>query len=470
MTEWVAAAALRNPSRPRVVQIPNQLLEEGMKLALHWKIIIGLILGIVYGVIGAMSGWGSFTADWIAPFGKIFINLLKLIAIPLVLASLVTGVASLSDLRKLSRIGGKTIAIYIITTAIAVTIGLVLVNILKPGKHVPAEMRTQLQQLYHADVQSRASLAEQAKERGPLQPIVDMVPDNFFGAAASNRNMLQIVFFAIFIGIGLIQVTKESAQPIITFFESFNEVIIKLVDIIMLMAPIGVFALIADTINSVAKDNISQVIELLGALGFYSIAVLLGLLIQTLVTYPAILKLFTPMKLKTFFSAMGPVQLVAFSTSSSGATLPVTMERAENNLGVSEEVSSFVLPLGATINMDGTALYQAVAAVFIAQTLNIALGIGAQLTIILTAVLASIGTAAVPGAGIIMLVIILEAIGVPSAGIALILGVDRILDMCRTVTNVTGDATVATMVAASEGQLGAPREKEDHLRVAVDED
>ena len=221
----------------------------------------------------------------------------------------------------------------------------------------------------------------------------------------------------------------------------------------MLIAPYGVFALIADTITSIAGNNINNVLELLGALAFYMFAVIIGLLIQTLFTYSLVLKIFSKMSLKKFYQGLAPAQILAFSTSSSGATLPVTMERCEEELGVSEEVSSFVLPLGATINMDGTALYQAVAAVFIAQTLGMDLSLGAQLTIVLTAVLASIGTAAVPGAGVIMLVIILEAISVPSAGIALILGVDRILDMLRTVTNVTGDASVAVAVASSEGEL-----------------
>ena len=425
-----------------------------MKLKLHWQIIIGMVLGLIFGITAAFNGWGSFTSDWIAPFGKIFISLLKLIAIPLVLGSLVSGVASLSDLKKLSRIGGKTIAIYISTTVVSVTIGLLIVNLFNPGESVPVEMRDKLQATYQTEVQSKEATAEKVKERGPLQPLVDMVPSNFFNAASGNRNMLQVVFFAIFLGIGIIQVKGEKGKALLSVFEGLNDVVIKMVDMIMLMAPIGVFALIADTINSIAKDNMQQVVELLSALGFYSIVVVLGLIFQTTIVYPSILKLFTPMKLIDFIKGISPAQLLAFSTSSSGATLPVTMERCEKNLGVSEEVSSFVLPLGATINMDGTALYQAVAAVFIAQTLGMDLTLGAQVTIVLTAVLASIGTAAVPGAGIIMLVIILEAINVPSAGIALILGVDRILDMCRTVTNVTGDATVAITVAATENQLG----------------
>jgi Na+/H+-dicarboxylate symporter len=426
------------------------------KLALHWQIIIGLALGLIYGIVAASNGWGVFTTNWVAPFGTIFMNLLKLIAVPLVLSSLITGVASLSDLKKLSRIGGKTIGIYVGTTAVAVTIGLISVNMLKPGDKVPDQMKEKLQQTYEEDASSRTGSAQKVKGRGPLQPIVDMVPSNFFSSASSNRNMLQVVFVAIFVGIGLIQIPKDKGKPVLDFFEGLNEVVIKLVDFIMLMAPVGVFALIAQTINKVAGDNLAQVLELLGALGYYMIAVILGLIVHAIITYTGLLKLLTKMPLKTFFTGIAPAQLLAFSTSSSGATLPVTMECCEEELGVSEEVSSFVLPLGATINMDGTALYQAVAAVFIAQTLGMDLGIGAQLTIILTAVLASIGTAAVPGAGIIMLVIILEAVGVPTAGIALILGVDRILDMMRTVINVTGDASVAVIVANSEGQLNIP--------------
>ena len=426
------------------------------KLALHWQIIIGLALGLVYGMVAAQSGWGSFTTDWIAPFGTIFINLLKLIAMPLVLASLITGVASLSDLKKLSRIGGKTIGIYVGTTAVAVTIGLISVNMLKPGDKVPVDMKEKLQLTYEKDAEKKAGTVQDIKDRGPLQPIVDMVPSNFLNSASSNRNMLQVVFVAIFIGIGLIQIPSDKGKPVKDLFKSLTDVVIKLVDIIMLMAPVGVFALIAQTINKVAGDNPSQVLELLGALGYYMIAVILGLITHAAITYAGLMKSMTNMPLNTFYKGLAPAQLLAFSTSSSGATLPVTMERCEEELGVSEEVSSFVLPLGATINMDGTALYQAVATVFIAQALNIPLDIGAQLTIVLTAVLASIGTAAVPGAGIVMLVIILEAVGVPSAGIALILGVDRILDMMRTVINVTGDATVAVIIAGSEDQLTIP--------------
>lgn len=435
---------------------------------LHWQIILGMVLGLAFGVVAAASGWSRFTQLWIAPFGDIFLNALMLIAMPLVLASLIGGVASLSDMKKLSRMGGKTMAFYISTTILAVTLGLVVVNVLQPGATVPEDMRVQLQATYEQDVEVREQMAEQTQQRGPLQPFVDIVPGNFFDSVSDNRNMLQVVFLAMFIGIGLLMIPREKARPILDIVEGFNALVIKMVEMIMLIAPIGVFALIAGTITSIAQDNLGQIVELLAALGYYCIAVLIGLLIQTLIVYPAMLKTFTKTPIRTFFSGMAPAQLVAFSTSSSGATLPVTMECAEKNLGISEEVSSFVLPLGATINMDGTALYQAVAAVFIAQTLGMDLDIWAQLTIIVTAVLASIGTAAVPSAGIVMLVIILQSVNIPSAGIALILGVDRILDMARTVTNITGDATVATIIATSEGQLRLPGTSGDGTPSQID--
>ncbi len=420
---------------------------------LHWQIILGLVFGLAFGVVAAALGWGTFVERWVAPFGTIFLNLLKLIAVPLILASLITGVASLSDVRKLSRIGGKTIGIYIGTTLVALVIGLVLVNLVRPGDTVPEEMKARLQATYQGDVEQRQQAAAEAGSRGPLQPIVDMVPDNLFGSVASNQNMLQVVFFAIFAGVALLLIPREKARPLVELFESVNDLIIKMVDIIMVTAPVGVFALLASTITAVAQDDLGQIAELVGALGAYCLTVLLGLGLHMLIVYTGMLRLFTPIGIGQFYRGISAAQLVGFSTSSSGATLPVTKEMAEKKLGVSEEVSSFVLPLGATINMDGTGLYQAVAAVFIAQSLGLGLDIGAQITIVFTALLASIGTAAVPGAGIVMLVIILESVGVPSQGIALILGVDRILDMCRTVTNITGDATVAVIVASTEGQL-----------------
>ena len=419
-------------------------------MQLHWKIIIGLVLGTIYGIASAINGWSDFTSNFISPFGTIFLNLLKLIAVPLVISSLITGVASLSDTRKLSRIGWKTIALYISTTAIAVSIGLILVNVLEPGAGIPEDFQESLSQEYVDKAASKQDLASSVQDnRGPLQPLVDMVPSNMFSAASNNSNMLQIVFISIIFGIALIGIDRKFSQPVLAFLEGINQMIIKLVEMIMYFAPYGVFALIAKTISSVSGD-VSQIGSILSALLFYMGVVVSGLFIHMSLTYLTILKMFTNMDLKHFFKSMAPVQLLAFSTSSSGATLPVTMKRCEKDLGVSEEISSFVLPLGATINMDGTALYQGVAAVFIAQAIGMDLTFADQFTIVATAVLASIGTAAVPGAGIIMLVIILEAINVPSQGIALILGVDRILDMIRTATNVTGDATVACAMDSLE--------------------
>ena len=432
---------------------------------LHWQIILGMILGLIYGIAAAQYQWTGFATNWVVPFGNIFMNLLKLIAVPLVLTSLVAGVASLSDFKKLSRMGSKTIGLYIATTAVAVTIGLLVVNTLQPGAKLPDETRAKLETQFQANAADKAKgdTTEAARQRGPLQPLVDMVPDNFFGSASSNRNMLQLVFVSLLIGISLVQVSSEHRKPVLSLFEGMQAVVIKLVNMIMLMAPIGVFALITKTITSLAvgedgQANLDQIGAVLGALGYYCIAVVIGLLLHITFVYLVLLKLWTPMKIPQFFKAIAPAQLLAFSTSSSGATLPVTMRQCKEKLGASKETTSFVLPLGATINMDGTALYQAVAAVFIAQAYSIPLDLGAQITIILTAVMASIGTAAVPGAGIIMLVIILEAINVPTAGIALILGVDRILDMLRTATNVTGDAAVCAIIAHSEKQLHPPSE------------
>lgn len=419
----------------------------------HWRILIALGVGIVYGVIAALAGWGGFTGDWIAPFGTIFLRLLLLIAVPLVLASLVTGVASLADLQKLSRIGGKTIAVYLGTTLVALVIGLVLVNAVQPGASIPESLRASLQEAYQGDLAERQATIDRAREAGPLQPLVDVVPENVLGAATNNRAMLSVVFAAFLLGVALMQLPRPRAQPLLDLFESLNAAIIAIVELILRIAPIGVFALIAGTITTVAGDDPADVAQLLGALGLYCVTVLAGLALHAFLTYPLLLRFLTPLTPVRFLRGVAPAQLVAFSTSSSAATLPVTMETAERDLGVSEEVSSFALPLGATINMDGTAVYMSVAAVFIAQTLGIPVDLGGQATIVFTALLASIGTAAVPSAGIVMLVIVLEAIGVPSAGIALIFGVDRILDMCRTATNVTGDAAVATVVAASEGQL-----------------
>ena len=424
------------------------------KIPLHTQIIIGLFLGLIFGlVVINTSISNSFTLDYIKPFGTIFINGLKMIAVPLVLASLIVGVSNLGDISKLSRIGGKTIGIYLLTTVIAVSIGLILVNVFQPGKSLPVETRESLMSLYEGDAGSKLGQAAELQKQSPLQPLIEIVPENFFLASTDNSAMLQVVFFAILVGIALLQISKEKADPVIRFFDGLNEVIIQIVNYIMMIAPYGVFALMASLIVEIAGENPDSAVQLLLALLKYSLVVVGGLLIMILIVYPVILMAFTKVKYIDFFKAIRPAQLLAFSTSSSSATLPVTMKQVEEELGVSEEVSSFVLPLGATVNMDGTSLYQGVAAVFIAQALGMELSITQQLMIVLTATLASIGSAGVPGAGLIMLIIVLESIGVPAAGIALIIAPDRILDMFRTVVNVTGDAAVCTVVASTEGEL-----------------
>ncbi len=425
------------------------------KLALHWKIIIGMVAGVLFGLLAASMGWVQFTNDWIKPWGVIFVNLLKLIAVPLVFASLIKGVASLSDISKLSRIGGKTIAFYLVSTVIAVTIGLFLVNSVQPGKTFSKEKRMELKATYASKADAKIAAASSVKEEGPLQFVVDMVPSNFIAASGNNSNMLQVIFFALLFGIAMVMLPKEKTTYVKGFFDGVNDIILQIVDMIMLMAPYGVFALLGGLVVDFGASR-----DLFVALGMYSLAVVGGLLLMIFLIYPLVLRFFTKVKYFDFFKAISPAQMLAFSTSSSAATLPVTMERCEEHLGVSEEVSSFVLPLGATINMDGTSLYQAVAAVFIAQAFGYDLDLAAQLTIVLTATLASIGAAAVPGAGMVMLVIVLSAIGIDPEGIALIFAVDRILDMLRTVVNVTGDATVATVVASTEGQLREVTEEE----------
>lgn len=426
------------------------------KLALHWQILIGMALGIVWGMFASSVGLVEFTTDWIRPFGTIFINLLKLIAVPLVLVSLVTGISSLSDISKLSRIGSKTVGIYLSTTVIAVVLGLLLVNIFQPGNAFSAEKREEFKEQFASTTTQRSSDAETVKQQGPLQPLVDIVPDNIFSALTNNGRMLQIIFFALLFGIALILIDPQKAAPVISFFDGVNLAILKIVDIIMKMAPYGVFALLAGLVVEFAGEDPASAVELLLVLGYYCIVVLIGLAFMVFITYPMLATTVGKIKYGDFFKGLFPAQMLAFSTSSSAATLPVTMERCEKNLGISREITSFVLPLGATINMDGTSLYQAVAAVFIAQAYGIDLTLGDQIGIVLTATLASIGTAAVPGAGVVMLVIVLQQAGIPIEGIALILAPDRILDMCRTVVNITGDATVSMMVARTEGELHTP--------------
>lgn len=440
------------------------------KLALHWQILIGMLLGVLFGIAYKYFGGNpDIVTNWIKPIGTIFINLLKLIAIPLIIASLIKGISDLGDISKFSRIGGRTIGIYILTTVLAVTLGLVAVNIIKPGDGISEDTITELAESYGSNANDKIEAAAEQQDAGPLQFIIDMVPDNIFGAASSNGNMLQVIFFVVLFGICLLLIDPKRAEPVKGFFDGLNEVVLKMVDLIMLIAPYAVFALLASLI--VGTTNA----ELFSALGKYAFTVVLGLLLMISI-YLLVLRVFTGVSPRFFLNGIAPAQLLAFSTSSSAATLPVTMERVEEHLGVEKEVTSFVCPVGATINMDGTSLYQAVAAVFICQALAYDLSLGDQLTIVLTATLASIGSAAVPGAGMVMLVIVLEAIGLPAEkleiGIALIFAVDRPLDMCRTVANVTGDATVAMLVGKSVGKLGKPHERrlDDHYRPEVEKD
>ncbi|MGI9532359.1 dicarboxylate/amino acid:cation symporter [Lutimonas sp.] len=420
------------------------------KLALHWKILLGMVLGVAFGfLMVSFSGGKEIVQDWVKPFGTIFINALKLIAVPLILGSLISGVSDLKDISKLSKMGGKTILIYLSTTIVAVSIGLILVNAVTPGDSINEKTRSDLVANYSQNTQKYKDEAAAQQNNGPLQALVDLVPDNIIGAAGKNKNMLQVIFFAVFFGVGLILLPEERAKPVKDFFNSFNEVILKMIDLIMLTAPYGVFALLAALIVE------SPSADLFKALGWYALTVLVGLFLMV-VFYTILVFIFTGKKPNEFLNGISPAQLLAFSTSSSAATLPVTMERVQEHLGVDEEVSSFVLPIGATINMDGTSLYQAVAAVFIAQAFGMDLSLGVQLGIVATATLASIGSAAVPGAGMVMLVIVLAQAGIPEAGLALIFAVDRPLDMCRTVVNVTGDATVSMLIAKSEGMLGEP--------------
>jgi len=384
-------------------------------------------------------------AVWIKWIGDIFIRLLNMIAVPLVLASLIVGAASLGDIKKFARIGTKTLVFYITTTAFAITIGLVLANVIHPGDMMPQATKDRLLSVYQGDITEKLE-SELGFDIGDF--LVNIVPRNPFNAIA-NSEMLQIVFFAVMLGMILTMISKEKSEPVIKFFDGLSETMIRLVDVVMLIAPIGVFALISSTVAEFGFD-------ILQTLFWYAITVLLGLTLHTFGVYAFIVRFFSKVKVIDFFRQIRRTQVVAFTTSSSAATLPVNMEVCQENLGVSKSITSFVLPIGATINMDGTALYQGVAAVFIAQVFGMDLTLGQQLTIILTAVLASIGTAPVPGVGIIMLVIILRSVGIPQIGIALIIGIDRILDMCRTVTNVTGDAAVTVSVASSENEIGPP--------------
>lgn len=462
-------------------------------IPLHWRIIMGLIAGIIYSFVSIHFGWNKFTLDWIDPFGVIFIRLLKFIAVPLVLFSIISGVSTLPDPTKLGRMGAKTLGLYLFTTVFAISLGLLLTNLFKPGDFIAKDQRVKNRikyeiwaeqtpgvgildgQNYRAKpeyeafageaalqmekeqgnetVESRKAAAESFKNAGPLQFFVDMVPDNIFAALSDGKSMLQVIFFALFFGIVTMFLPKESMKPVLDVINGANEVFLKMVEWIMEAAPFFVFALMSGVLAKMAKTP-AEAVEIFKGLLTYSLTLLAGLALLVAVFYPGlILLLVRKISYSSFFKRISPAQFLAFSTSSSAATLPVSMECVRDNLGVSKNVTNFVLPIGATVNMDGTAMYQAVAVVFLAQLHLIDLTLSQQLTIVLTATLASIGSAAVPSAGLIMMIIVLQSVGLNPAWIAIIFPVDRILDMCRTVANVTSDITVATIIAHSEGEL-----------------
>lgn len=456
------------------------------KLPLHIKIIIGLVAGVLFAFLSSWLGWSAFTINWIDPFGTIFIRLLKLIAVPMVLFSIIKGVSELSDIKTLGRMGGKTLGMYLLTTIFAVSVGLLVVNLVNPGSHLEESTRKENRINYElwarntpgveildntclscntgkdslavsaeseAFLKSKMGTVQKTKEAGPLKFLVDVVPDNLFGALSSNGAMLQIIFFGIFFGITLAFIPKDKAKPVMAVVDGLNEAFLKMVDYVMQAAPFFVFALLAGLVAKMAGDSPRKVVEIFAGLGWYSICVVLGLAIMAFVFYPILVRTFAKIMPGKFFKAISPAQLMAFSTSSSVATLPVTMECANDNLGISKETTSFVLPIGATVNMDGTSLYQAVAVVFLAQMHMVDLSLAQQLTIVLTATLASIGSAAVPSAGLVMMILVLQSVGLNPAWIAIVFPVDRILDMCRTVVNVTGDLSVSSIIAKSEGKI-----------------
>ncbi len=426
------------------------------QLELYWKIIIGMVIGIIWGLLAISFGWHEFNQDWIAPWGTIFLNMLRLIAIPLILVSLIKGMGSLTDISKLSRIGLKTIGFFMISTVVAITVGLIIVNVTKPGAAFPESTRAEMQEQYRADIEQRQAIAREVEETGPLQVLVEIVPSNIVDAASDNQNILQVIFFALLFGLAMALIGKEKVKTLHSAIDGLNEIVLKIVMLIMKFAPYGVIALMGTLVVEFAGDDVSETLNLFASLGFYILVTFVGFFIMIFVIYPLVLMALTPIRYKGFYKAISPAMMIAFSTSSSAAALPLKIEQCEKELGVSKTITGFVLPIGTTINMDGTSLYQAVAAVFIAQAFGFDLTIAQQMTIVVTATLASIGTPGVPGGGVVMLVIILTAVGLPAEGLAMVLALDRPLDMMRTVVNVTGNCAAASIIGNSENELSYP--------------
>jgi len=413
-----------------------------IKIPVYLRIMIGMCVGIVAGLVALSINGQQFVTDWIKPWGQLFIRLLQLVAVPLVFVSLVKGVIGMSDIGKFSKMGLKTVGVYMTTTVIAILIGVTLVSVVKPGRFFDAGQAGILEETYSLTVNT---VMEEQRKQGPLSFIEDIVPNNIISAIGDNRKMLQIIFFALMFGIAALTVGKDKIKPVIELFNSLNDIILKMIDYVIRTAPYGVMALMAGLVVDTSGD-----IGLFSALAVYGATVVFGLLFLMLCFYPLLAKLFTKISVKQFLKSVYPLQLLAFSTSSSSAVLPVTMDVGKNKLGVHEETCSFVMPLGATINMDGTSCFQAISIIFIAQVLGLDLSLAQILTIITMTTLSSIGTPGVPGGSYVVMTMVLTSVGIPAQGLALILGVDRPLDMLRTSVNVTGDLVVSAIVDPKE--------------------
>ncbi|MFI3327835.1 MAG: dicarboxylate/amino acid:cation symporter [Rikenellaceae bacterium] len=415
------------------------------KIPTYMKILLSMLLGLVVGVLAVAFDFTHFIKMWVSPFGEIFIRLLKMIAVPLVLVSLINGVGGMGDVARLAKMGVRTLVLYVATTVASITLGVILVSIVRPGAVVSSVTSQALYRSFDSSSVSKvASSAAQIEAQSPLKAFVDMVPENMIGAMGNNSAMLQIILIAAMIGISVILVGQETSKPFRDFISSLDKIVIKLIEIVMSFAPYGVFALITNMVLDSAGDG-----SLLGALGLYMMTVIGGLLAMMLIVYPLIIKFFTKIDPWHFVKSMFPVQMLGFTTSSSAATLATTMETSNKVLGLPESVTSFTLPVGVTINMDGTSIYQAIAVVFIAQVMGIDLTLSQLLIIIATTTLSSIGTPGVPGGSIVVTMMVLSTVGIPAEGLALIMGVDRPLDMLRTSVNVTGDVAVSALVAES---------------------
>ena len=421
-----------------------------IRFPIYLQILAGMCIGIAAGLVALSVNGQQFVIDWVKPWGQLFIRLLQLVAVPLVFVSLVKGVIGMSDISTFSKLGLKTIALYVITSIIAILLGVTLVTIIKPGQFFDASQTLALEERFGDTI--TITIGSQSTQQGPLTFLDEIIPNNIFSAISDNRRMMQVIFFAMFFGVAALSVGKKKTKPVLKLFNSLYDIILKMVDYIIRAAPYGVLALMAGLVVSSAGD-----VRLFGALGLYALTVVTGMLIIMFIIYPLIMKVFTQIPVKRFLKESYPVQLVGFTTSSSSATLPVTMDIAEHKLGIPGEVVSFVMPVGSTVNMDGTSCFQAISIIFIAQVLGLDLSLTQMLTIILMTTISSIGTPGIPGGSYVIMTMVLSSVGIPAHGLALILGIDRPLDMLRTSVNVTGDIVIAAMVS--------PRIEKDETRV-----